>query len=130
MAVSSVSLINPPLSALGVQLSLTTALWCPSFLVLFRHLFYLPSHGNSWPCFCAGSRAFNYCKPLITDLTQINCSSQSVVPTAQFLEISHWKSVLNAADTTEFFLHWICSSMNLKIRPILDLYSIQACRRE
>lgn len=35
---------------------------CSRSLVLFRHLFYLPSHGNSWPCFCAGSRAFNYCK--------------------------------------------------------------------
>ncbi len=81
---SPVSLIIPRLSALGVQLSLTTALWCPSFLVLFRHLFYLPSHGNSWPCFCAGSRAFNYCKTSnywsYTDQLLIpECSAHSTV---------------------------------------------------
>ncbi len=55
-----------------------------SFLVLFRHLFYLPSHGNSWPCFCAGSRAFNYCKTSnywsYTDQLLIpECSAHSTV---------------------------------------------------
>lgn len=61
--------------------------------------------GTLDPAFVLAPQLLITAKPLITDLTQINCSSQSVVPTTQFLENAVVISrVLNAADKSEFVL--------------------------
>ncbi len=82
--------------------------------------------GTLDPAFVLAPELLITAKPLITDLTLIDyseCSAHSTV--SRDLTLKKW----NTVDKTEFFLHWLSSSMNLKIRGRFYICT-QACRSE